>query len=308
MSTSTKNVITTTRTPHPVNLVYTKEFLPKNLPSLIHAMFAKRTSMPNKSGDTVMWSRGSDIDEQTVPLNEIGEPNALLWQRTDISAKVKPYGAKVSRSYWLDMTGLGSEQAEITTELGRSRDKTVDVLNRNTLIGAANQTTCSNSSDGTATHINETDINAVVQALLNSNCEPPMSPIASSTGVGSSPIEWGFPVLTSMQAYTAIRKVSTFIPIGQYPGGKGFKKEGEVGAIGHARFFLTTKGYNDGTYYYAVFLSKDAYGNVDFSGGKEPMKTWVEQGINPVTNIGWYLVHCCKILDESKLHVLRFTI
>lgn len=308
MSTTTKNVNTTTRFDHPVNVVFQKQFLKTLKKELLYALLAKKVSMPQNSGTTVKWRRVADGSAQTTPLTELGEPTPILMSKTDISATVQPYGAVTLLSKWLKMTGYGSEQQEFVDKLTYIRDLTIDTLNRNVLAGAASTSTCSNATGGVATKLNATDIDAVVQTLLNSDCKPVYPIISAGTGQGTTPIEEAFPVILHTKAWTSLRNISGFVPVAQYPK-QVSTLPGECGSYGFARFCLTTNGYYDGsTYYYATFLSEGAYGNVDIAGSQQPLISKEIGVINPVQHLGWYLTHAAKILDEIRLHTLKFTV
>jgi len=307
MTTTAKNVNTTTRFDHPVNVVFQKEFLTTLKPALLYTLLARKVSMPKNAGATVKWRRVQDLLAQTTPLSEIGDPTPLLMQKTDISATVQPYGAVTIISKWLKMTGYGSEQQDAVDKLTDSKDLTFDTLNKNVLAGAASSTTCSHGT-GTATQLNATDIDAVIQTLLNNDCKPPYSVVTAGTGQGTTPIENAFPVILHVKAWTTLRAVSGFIPSANYPK-QTVLLPGEVGSVGMARFCLTSNGYYDGsTYYYATFLSEGAYGNVEIAGSKEPIIRKEVGTINPVAHLGWYMTHVAKILDEIRLHNLKFTI
>ncbi|MFA5382060.1 MAG: N4-gp56 family major capsid protein [Candidatus Micrarchaeia archaeon] len=307
MATTTKNVNTTTRYDHPVNVVFQKQCLKTLKPKLLYAILAEKVGMPKNAGEVVKWRRLAKFGAQTTPLNEIGEPTPLLGSKTDISASVKPYGAVVVRSKWLNMTGLGQEQQMTVDELIDARDLTVDTLSKDVLAGAASSTTCSHGT-GTATFLNAEDIDAVVQALLNEDCEPPYPILKAGRGVGTTPIEQAFPVIANVKCWTKLKAVSGFVPVASYPAQTNLLP-GEVGSIGMTRWCLTSNGYYDGsTYYYATVLSRGAYGNVEIDGSKEPIIRKEIGVINPVQHIGWYMTHVSKILDEIRLHNLKFTI
>ncbi len=308
-TTSTKNIHTTTRLPHPVNVVYQQQALDVLRPDLLYSLFADSVGMPKNAGTDVAWSRWSKLAAQVVPLSETGDPTPLLQSRTDIKATVQAYGFMLGLSKLLKMTGLGQEQQKKTDEIIECRNLSIDTLNRNCLVGGASVTTCSNSTDGTATHINVTDIDAVVQTLLNNDCKPPLPIISAGAGQGTSPIEEAYPVIANTKIWTTLKKVSGFIPVAEYPSRDGILP-GEVGAVGKTRWCLTTNGYYDGSsYYYATFITRGAYGNVSITGSKEPLIAKDDGAIiNPTTYFGTYYTYAAKILDELRLHNLRFTV
>jgi N4-gp56 family major capsid protein len=291
--------------------VFQKAFLQTLSPTLMYAQDGKSVDMPERSGDTVKWRRLSRITAQTTPLDEINDPTAIMLNKTDISATVKQYGFWTAVSEWHNFVGLGEDEKEIVNELRKARDLTIDTLCRNVLVGSASSSTC-DSGTGTATLLNKTDINQVVQTMLTNNCELMSTPIKAGTGVGTLPISDAFKAIAHTAAWTTLQEVDGFVHVKNYASTSSLYP-GEVGSTGMVRWCLTSNGYYDGsTYYYATILSRGAFGTIKLSGNDEPLiyKTPQEcpSPLNLYGTIGTKFTYATKILDEIRIHNLRFTV
>lgn len=306
---STKNVITTDRIDHPVNIVFHKKFLKTLEGLLVYAQFAQNSSIPQHAGDVSKWRRYAELAVATTPLDEVQDPAPVLPEKTDLSVQMRNYGAWLKTSAWRDMTGLTQDKAAMTMRLTKQSAKTLDTLVRNVTAGGASNTTCSNGLP-TPTYLNATDIKTVIKNLMSENAEMITSRIKASTGVGTSPIRAAYTVIAHTDLVMDIENVAGFKHISTYPRGSGIYP-GEVGSIGNSRWILTTNAYSSGGYYYCLFLAEDAFGNVKIKGGSRPLiyhsPKEVGSPLEMYGTLGWKIPQANKILYDVLLHSLLCT-
>lgn len=305
---TTKNVVTTDRIDHPVNVVFQKKFL-KTLEGLLtYAQFAQKASMPQHMGDTYKWRRYAELAVATTPLDEVQDPAPVLPEKTDLSVTMRQYGAWLKTSAWRDMTGLTQDKAAMTKRLTRQSARTLDTLAKNVCAGGASNTTC---SSGTSSYLNRTDIDIVVKNLMSENAEMITSRIKASTGVGTSPIRASFIVIAHTDAAMDIEAVAGFKHVSTYPKGTGIYP-GEIGSIGNTRWILTTEGYYSSSDYYCLFLSEDAFGDVRIRGGDRPLiyhsPSQVGSALEMYGTLGWKRNYACRILYDVLMHSLICTL
>lgn len=304
-----KNVITTDRIDHPVNIVFHKKFL-KTLEGLLtYSRFAQKASIPQHAGDTSKWRRYAELAVATTPLDEVQDPAPVLPEKTDLSVTLKAYGAWLKTSAWRDMTGLTQDKAAMTKRLTRQSARTLDTLMKNVAAGGASNTTCSHGSP-TATYLNAQDIKTVIKNLMSENAEMITSRIKASTGVGTSPIRASFIVIAHTDLQLDLEDVSGFKHTSTYPKGTGLYP-GEWGQIGNSRWILTTEAYKSGSNYYCLFLAEDAIGDVRIKGGDRPLiyhsPKQVGSPLEMYGTLGWKRNYAAKILYDVLLHSLICT-
>jgi len=306
---TTKNVVTTDRIDHPVNIVFQKKFLKTLEGKLLYTQFAQKASMPQHMGDTYKWRRYAELAVATTPLDEVQDPAPVLPQKTDLSVTMRQYGAWLKTSAWRDMVGLTQDKVAMTKRLTRQALRTLDTLCKNVCAGGASNTTCTNG-DAAADRLNSTDIRTVIKNLMAENAEMMTSRVAGSTQVGTSPIRDAYIVITHTDLVMDIEDVAGFLPVSRYP--KGARTyPGEVGMIGNSRWILTTEAYSSGGFYYCLFLAEDAFGDVRIRGGDRPLIYHSPQKVgSPLEmygTLGWKRNYACRILYDVLMHSLLCT-
>lgn len=309
MPATSKNVVTTDRIDHPVNIYFQRKFLKTLEPLLVYGNFGQEASMPQHAGDTYKWRRYAELAVTTTPLDEVQDPPSILPEKTDLSVLMKNYGTWIKTSAWRDMTGLTQDKDAITERLSRQAAKTLDTLIRNVTAGGASTTTCSNGSP-TSTLLNATDIKTVIKNLMTENAEMISPKIAAGRGQGTAPIRPAFIVITHTDLAMDIEDVAGFKHVSTYPG-KPYIYPGEHGSIGNSRWILTSNAYTSGSNYYCLFLARDAFGKVRIQGSDRPLiyhsPSEVGSPLEMYGTLGWKKPYASKILYDVLMHALICT-
>jgi N4-gp56 family major capsid protein len=305
-----KNVMTVAQAPHAVNIVYQKAALKTLHKFIVHAGWGQNYQLPLHSGDTMKWSRWAALLAQTTPLNEVEDPAPILATRTDLTCQMKEYGAWMKITRWLQMTGLGATQAQITELLSEQMTLSIDTLVRDVIAGSSSNTTCSNGS-GTATLPNKTDIDAIVKTLYTAGAKTIASRMGAATGQGTSPGAAAYIGIMHTDGMNRLKAVAGFLAVKNYAS-PGAAYPYEFGQTGMVRWILTNNGYTVSTNYYAPIMGQQSYGEVHMKEGVNPLiYKSPEQSPSPLNRygtLGWNSPFACRILNDLLIHTMVHTV
>lgn len=307
-----KTMMTSTTNPHPIALYHQKKALIRVIAKFLYAQFGQKYKIPKNAGETAIWSRWANLLAQTTPLTEGVDPEPLTVVRTDLRQSVSEFGMLTKQSSWLKLTGLSIENDQITDVILDNMLLTLDTLCRNTLVGNASSTTCSNGS-GTATFLNKTDIDTVVTNLEGENAQMIRPQINAGRGQGTSPIRASYMAIGHTVQRPRLEAVAGFKHITNYAA-QGDIMEGEFCATGDVRWLLTTNAYSSSGTYYNMIIAKDFFGNCQINGGSAdgpliytpPDKTG--SGLRRYSLLGWLANYATKILNDNFGHALLSTV
>ena len=306
------NVITSTADMEPaVAVTYERTLLQPPQPKYIYGKYLKKFSIAKKSGNTLKMRRYSRLSAATTPLTEGITPSGSKLSKVDITARVSQYGDYITVT---DVVDLTVEDPEITIALDRQNDQmnnTNDQLARDYLCASATSTTCSNGS-GTATLLNQTDIDGVALTLLGNNAEYITPMIGAGTGQGTSPIAAAFIGMVDTDLYDDLKDVDEWLAVRNYSAQQGVDPA-EIGSTDHVRWLASTEGYVSGTSYYCPIIGKDAAGMIDINGGNVQgiIKGFGSGGtqdpLDQRATVGWKMWQAIRILQDLYIHVLICT-
>ena len=302
----TTNIVTTGRIDHPVHMYYRDKFLRRAMPQLVHAQFGMEEPMPKNVGDLVKWRRYANPTAQTVALTEGVDPSPVLQSKTDLTARVRPYGAYLKESTWLDLTGPNSHGRQRTEWLADQFYLTIDTLCRAVISGTASNSTCTRGGD-VATDFNTPDLEKVTENMLGKEARYITSNIAAGQGQGTSPILPAFAGITHTLLRNDIIAMAGFRHVNQYGNGTAGWPQ-EIGSVTDVRMILTNNAYTNSTNYYMTIIAQEAYGNVKISGSTEMLihlsPEQVGSPLKQYSTYGWKCTYACKILNDNWIHAL----
>ena len=308
-----KNMHTTTRINHPINIFYQSKVLLRVIDAFIYVRFGKKDSMPQHAGDTNKWRRWGNPAAQTVPLVEGIDPAPILLSKTDIQVKMKEYGAWIVTSSWMTFTGITDDENQMADILLDNMRLTIDTLTRDVASGTASQTTASNGI-GTTTFINKTDLDIIVTNLLSQNAKMIKDQISASTKVSTSPIRSAFIGIAHVGERTRLQNVTGFKHVSSYA--QDMKMEDEFGSTDDIRWLLTTNAPRTDatTGYENLIFGQEFYGTVNIKGtsASAPLiftpKDKVGSPLQRYTTLGWLQNFAAQILNDNFGHVLLCTV
>jgi N4-gp56 family major capsid protein len=309
-----KNMHTTTRINHPINIFYQSQVLLRVIDAFIYVRFGKSDSMPQHVGDVNKWRRWANPLAQTVPLIEGIDPAPILLSKTDIQVRIKEYGAYIVTSSWMTFTGLTEDQIQMNDILLDNMRLTLDTLTRDVASGTASQTTASNGT-GTATFINKTDLDIIVTNLLSQNTRMIKGQVNAGVNQGTSPIRAAFIGICHVGQRNKLEAVSGFKHVANYA------KPGEImpdefGSTNDIRWLLTTNATRatSTTGYENLIFGQEFYGTVKITGNSAdaPLiftpKDRTGSPLQRFTTLGWLKNFAAEILNDNFGHVLVTTV
>lgn len=305
------NLTTTDIVDPAVNLVYQRTLLRAARPEYVHAQFAQKFSIKNKSGNTMKFRRYNLYSAATTPLTEGITPNGHKQSKVDLQAQVSQFGDFATLT---DVVSLITEDKNIVIEVDLQHDQmrnTEDQLVRDVLAASASSTTCTNGV-GTATLLNKTDINAVKNTLRTGNAKYMTSLIKAAQGQATSPIRPAYWGILDTDLEEDIEAVAGFKSTANYPN-QGPVHVAEVGATGNVRWLSTTQGsVSSGTYSLPIIAQK-AYGMININGGNAQAivkglgSAGTADPLNQRATVGWKMWQVARILNDAFIHVLKCT-
>lgn len=290
--------------------------LKRATPLLVHDKWGQMRSIPQKSGNTIKFRRYASLSVATTPLAEGVTPPGKQLSKTDLTAKVSFYGDFVHISDIVDLTVEDPVLTEAAEILGEQMGETLDELTRDILAACASATNASGGSNGnTPTEITKSDIDTVVQTLINNKAKFISSMIKAGQGQGTTPVRRAFWGVIHSELLGDLEAVSGFKSVESYPKQNDVQEE-EWGSTGNVRWVFTQKGYKTSetpVQYHLPIFGRDAYGIINIRGyaAKNIVKGFGSGGtsdpLNQRATSGWKAAHTCRILNDNFMHLLEVT-
>ena len=308
-------VIKTTQIDHPINIHYQRMVLTRVLPAFLYQQFGLDYTMAQHEGDTNKWRRWSNLADQLTPLTEGEDPTPLMLSKTDITTKLKEYGALIKTASWRDFTGLTDDNQQMANIMLDNMRSTLDSLVRNVIDGTAATTTCSNGTP-TGKFLNKTDIDTVVTNLEGQNSMKFKPTIPASTKISTSPIRAAYIAIGHTNQRPRLDAVSGFKHVSSYAN-QGPIMDHEYGATGDVRWLLTTKAPFDTSspvLYSNIIMAREFFGNVKIKGNTadRPLvftpADRTGSGLRRFSLLGWIQNFASRILNDHFGHNLKSSI
>jgi len=305
----------TTEVDPAVGIVYDRVLLMAPQPKYIYQKYAEKRSIGTKQGNTIKFRRYSRLSAATTPLSEGITPTGSKIAKVDLTATVSQYGDFVTLTDVVQLT-VEDDVVSKTMELQNDQvNNTMDQLCRDYICASASSTTCSNGS-GTATLLNDTDINAVVQTLRANDCDYMFDRVSASQGVGTAPVRSSYVGLADTDLENDLRALGSFLDVVEYSNTAGVE-ETEFGNTGSVRWLTSTGGYVSSTSYYSPIMGRDSanlpYAMIDLGGGnlrgimEEAGSAGSADPLHQRSTIGWKSWAAFRILQDLYIHVLIST-
>lgn len=296
-----------------VGVVYDRVLLMAPQPKYIYTKYAEKRGIGTKQGTTIKFRRYNRLSVATTPLSEGITPTGSKMAKVDLTATVSQYGDYVTLT---DVVQLTVEDDVVAKAMELQNDQvrnTEDVLCRDYICASASSTICSNGS-GTATLLNDTDIQGVAQTLRANNCDYMFDRINASTGVGTAPVRASYVGMCDTDLEDDLRDVSTFLDVVEYSSSSGVDPA-EIGNTGAVRWLSSSQGYTSGSNYYCPIMGRDSanlpYAMIELGGGN--MTGMMEEpggNADPLrqrSTIGWKAWMAFRILQDLYIHILICT-
>ena len=289
---------------------YDVELLRRALPNLVYAQFGKKTPMPQREGQKPRWRKFKSYGPALTPLQEGVTPAGLHPDLEIIEAETEQYGAYTEVSDRISMETIDPVILELTKLHGEQGSNTIDIVTRNELMTGTN-VLFAPKSDGTK-------VNS--RAALDKTCNLTPRVISIAKTIlkrnNARQINGSYVAIIHPDIENDITNNPLFIDVNKY--GDNVKKiyEGEIGKLYGVRFVVTSnaKIWNDSSastgatpaglaVYGCLFLSEEAYGVVQLTGGNmeiiaKPLGSG-DDPLNQRATVGWKVTgYATKILNQ----------
>ncbi len=298
-----------------VGVVYDRVLLMAPQPKYIYTKYAEKRSVGTKQGTTIKFRRYSRLSAATTALSDGITPTGSQLAKVDLTATVSQYGDFVTLTDVVKLT-VEDDLVAKTMELQNDQvNNTNDQLCRDYICASASSTTCSNGT-GTATLLNQTDIDGVAQTLRGNNCDFMFQRVNASAGVGTAPVRASYVAMADTDLEDDLRDVANWLEVVEYSASQGVE-EAEVGNTGAVRWLTSTEGYTSSSNYYCPIMGRDTanlpYAMIDLGGGnvrgliKEAGSAGSADPLDQRSTIGWKQWQAYRILQDLYIHTLICT-
>ena len=289
---------------------YDLELLRRALPNLVYAQFGKKEPMPQREGQKPRWRQFKSYGPALTPLQEGVTPAGLHPELEIIEGETEQYGAFTEISDRISMETIDPVILELTKLHGEQGSNTIDIVTRNELMTGTN-VLYAPKSDGTK---------VVSRAGLDATCTltPKVISIAKTIlkRKNARQINGSYVAIIHPDIENDVTTHPLFIDVNKYS--ENVKKiyEGEIGKLYGVRFVVTSnaKIWNNSAasvgatpkglaVYGCLFLSEDAYGVVQLTGGNmqiiaKPLGSG-QDPLNQRATVGWKVTgYAVKILNQ----------
>jgi len=284
-------------------IFYVKTLITRLLPDLFLYNDAMKKKLPKNQGTTTNWRKFNSLPPVTTPLTEGKTPDGKDLDVTQIQAVLKQYGAYVTTTDMLQLTGIDPVITEASELCGEQASLSVELALAEKLFSGTNVmfagAKTSRSALTNTDVITGNDIKKLRRQLKKKNARK------FKDGYFHAIIDPDMTYdLTNDPAWQDVAK---------YAKPEQMLK-GEIGKMHGFRFMEATAfepvaGASDLQVHRALFYGKDSYGAVDLeNGGGKPdiiIKQLGSAGTNDPLNqrgsIGWKLPFTCEILQPDAL-------
>jgi len=305
-------ITTSTQVPAGLDTFYDRVILRSAYPKIVHAKFAQEATLDEKNGTIYKWHRYDDLTDATTPLPEGTDPDAQALSNVSLTAQVAWYGTYTKITDVVDMTNQDPVLTIAADKLGRNEGKTFDTLTRDILAATASMVNASSGVNGnTPTEITRTDVDTVVETLLDNDADFMAPMIMAKAADGTLPVRAAFWGIIKSTIVMDLEGCVGFIGVQGYPSAQGVD-DAEWGSVGNVRFLQSSnaKATADVTPIYPIpIIGKDAYGTVNLGKTKNVVKGFDTAGspLNRYATSGWINPWACRILNDLFMIQLRVT-
>ena len=287
---------------------YDRLLLMTAYPRLIHTTFAQKRTLPEKSGDTIVFRRYARLNTVPVPLTDGVTPPGAQLSATDIKARVDFYGNFVTITNQVELTVEDRVLNEASRLLAQNLGQTVDEVTRDVLASMASTVACTNGVNGnTPTELTKADIDAAVVTLLGQDAEMISEVVTGTDAFATAPVRPAFWAYCDSAILDDLEAVSNFVNSSQYASQQTVLPA-EWGATSNVRWLYSSVGSvsSAATPVYDNFIvGKEAYACVYL--GSESGEFYVEQlgsagSADPLHQrgtVGWQVPFVCRILNDN---------
>lgn len=328
MSNPNNAMTTTAILPPAVKEYYDRLLLMTAYPQLIYNTFAQKRTLPEKSGNTIVFRRYKRLDTVPIPIVDGITPPPTSLSVVDLKATVDFYGNYVLLTNQVQLTVEDEVLNKASQLLAQNLAQTMDEVTRDVLASTSSVIQCSHGvNQHQPTELTKEDIDTVVKMLLANDAEMISETITGTDQFGTSPIRPAFFGFISVDLLDDLESIANFKSTSEYAGSQRKILEAEWGATGNVRWLYTSIGSKQEvtppatgsstpasyTVYNNFIVGKEAYGVVNLRSetGEFYVKPLGSAGsadpLNQRSSVAWSHPFCSRILNDMFLINLTAT-
>lgn len=322
MSFANNSMTTVALLPPAVKEYYDRLLLMTAYPQLIYTTFAQKRTLPEKSGNTIVFRRYKRLDTVPIPLVDGITPPGTPLSVVDLKATVDFYGNYVMLTNQVQLTVEDEVLNKASQLLAQNLAQTMDEVTRDVLASTSSVLQCAHGTNGQQpTNLTKPDIDTVVKLLLSNDAEMISEVMIGTDQFGTAPIRPAFFGFISVDLLDDLESVANFRSASEYPGNQRRVLDAEWGATGNVRWLYTSVGskftaqigQNEPTVYNNFVVGKEAYGvvNLRSESGEFYIKPLGSGGssdpLNQRGTVGWQHPFTARILNDMFMVNLMAT-
>lgn len=302
--------------PPAVKEYYDRLIIMTAFPKLVHGRFAQVRTLPENSGDTIVFRRYSELATVPIPIIDGITPPGAALSITDLKATVSFYGNFVTFTNQVQLTVEDKVINESSKLLAENMGRTIDEITRDVLASTTSVVQASGGiNGGTPTELSKRDMDAVTKLLLSNNAEMISEVIVGSNAFATGPVRPAFMGIIHSDLLDDLENVSNFQSTANYSS-QDRVMDGEWGSTGNVRWVYTSIGSVSGAtpaVYNNFIIGKEAYGVVHLGSdrGKFKVKPLGSAGaadpLDQRGSVSWTHPFTARILNDSFMANLMAT-
>jgi N4-gp56 family major capsid protein len=290
-----------------------RALLQRSKPRLVHNLFGRAFSLPQKNTDTMAFRRQENLNSDPVVLPQDADPAPEVVNKFDVNVTVQEFGKVVLLSRKVLLVVEDDTAFETADNLSQCMHTMIDKVTRDVWASSVPQMSCLNGINGNATtELTEADMARAVQYLDDNDTEKMTPTVEGSVNINTFPIEAAFWMTMHVNLKQDLRNLNDFVTTAQYGHQMGILQS-EFGSVNETRVVtstLVTVSTDTPPIYQNTFVGANAYGyvGVDEVSTEMIMKPLgFNDYLNRFQSMGFACFFNAAILDDSHIIVLLST-
>ena len=243
---------------------YTADLLDLAEPSLVYSQFAVKQPIPANNGKSIEWHGFADLPEITEALTEGVTPDGLSMKQFDITGHVQQYGAYVSFTDMLLLTGADKNISAANKKLAAQMSLLYDKIDRNTVMGGTHVIYAGGKTSRSQLTTNDKLTVDLIYDAVN-----------ELQRRNAPKINGAYACVLHPDVAKDVQRSEDWKDMNKYSRPDRFDA-GYIGEIDNCRFYISTnakiwgaddESTGDAAVYGCVFLGDGAFGTTEISGG-----------------------------------------
>jgi len=297
-----------TNIPPEVRQYFDRLLLELARPYFNYDKFAQQRTIPEKSGDIMVFRRYGTFAAATTPITDGQTPSGNQASTLDFGVQLDQYGSFVTTTDRVLYTTQDNVLNELTEVLALQMGLTIDTLIRDMMVSTASTIASTGGSNGnTPTELTDETVQNAITALRLGEARYITKMMDATDKFNTSPLRKAYWGLAPEEIRKDIENIGSFVAVNNYSN-QAEALDAEVGTTRNVRWLTSTNGFvsTDATPVYSSFiLGQEAYGIVNL--GSQNARMYVKSlgssgtadPLDQRSSIGWKIWFASRILNDN---------